>query len=175
MIVEDEKKYRIQIKGVSPFIMHSCQGADPQNHYTKLLKPLKAKRTKTDSDYEKIKILSFMQSLYWSETKGCLVIPVENIIKMMLEAGRKLDKMKAREQIVALGFDEHIGFPLITEHYDNLKKLEEDPKNKYTRIVTIQKAKVTATRAIFNDWYSIIELKIDTSILDPKVAHDWMV
>lgn len=168
------KKYLVKISGSTPLIMHNSAGANPQNHYTKIKKPLTAKRNKTDADYEKLAELDFLSSLYFDNEIG-LYMPAENIQKMLLEAARGCDQKKAKKQVVGCRLLEHFGYSIETENCGDLEALVKDPKNKYFAMVTIQKSKSPHTRAIFRDWKFELECEVDTEIVDPHIVRDWFV
>jgi len=168
------KKYHIKVKGVTPLIMHNSAGANPQNHYTKIKKPITAKRNKTDADYEKLAELDFLSSLYFDVLLG-LYVPAENIQKMILEAARGCDQKKAKKAVVGVRLLEHFGYQLETDNCKDLNALMKDPKNKYFAMVTIQKAKNPHTRAIFHNWRFELDVEIDEVIVDPHFVHEWFV
>ncbi len=171
-----ENTYRVKIQGATPLIMHNCQGADPKNPYTIEKKPLMAKKSnKTAAHYDKLSELDFKSSLYWSEEMKGLYMPVDNISKMLLCAGRALDKMKGKSQFVGLRFTTHLGFELDIKNRDNFDALVKDPDNKYVRMVTINKAKNPSTRAIFNEWSFEADCLIDDEIVDPQIIESWWI
>lgn len=173
-MIKDEKKILVKIKGATPFIMHSSEGADPNNKWTKMMAPLKAKKTKkTLQDQLEISELSFLSCLYWSDELNGLYIPADNVRKMLLEAGRGCDSRGAKKQIVGVRFTEHLGWPMITKDRDDLEALKNDPNNKYFKIVTIQKSKVPSVRAKFNEWSFELQIIVDTSIVDPETISSW--
>lgn len=169
-----ERKFKAKIKGASPLILHNTESADPLNKWAKEMAPLKAKRKKTESDMLKIRELSFLSSLYWSKELNGLYLPTDNLQKMLLESARHLDQRGAKKAIVGIGFDTHLGWPLEVENRSDIKALVEDDSLRYNRIVTIQKAKVSSTRAIFKQWGFEMEVVIDDQIVDPGTVENWV-
>ena len=167
------KTYQVKVRGVTPLIMHNSAGVDSQNKYTIEMKPLKAKRAKTDADDKKLRDLSFLQSLYWNDDLG-LYMPAENVQKMLLEAGRHLDQKGAKKSVVGITFSEYLGFPIETKNSRDLEKLANDEALRYTKIVQVQKAKIVAVRAIFKEWRFQFELEIDETILNPATCLEWV-
>jgi len=170
----DIKKFKIKIKGASPFIMHNSECADPENKWSLEMAPLKAKRKKTEQDRKELRDLSFLSCLYWSETMDGLYIPVDNLRKMILEAGRGCDQKGAKKQIVGVRFSEYLGYQFLTKNRSDINLLKEDPKNRYFKIVTISKAKVPSIRAIFYEWAFEFEIFIDCTIVDPSTVEEWL-
>ncbi len=165
--------YLVKIKGSTPLIMHNSAGVDPQNTYTQLMKPLRAKRSKTEADENKLRDLSFLQSLYFNDELG-LYMPTENLHKMLLEAGRHLDSKGAKKSVVGVGFNEYLGYPIVTKNSKDLNVLANDQTLRYVRICQVQKMKIVCVRAIFRDWKLSFELEIDESIINPKTVLEWI-
>jgi len=68
----------VEIKGVSPLLLHNGQLADPLNQYTRALKQQTSKRKKTDVDLMEIRRLEWEGGFYRDDQdRPC--IPGENI------------------------------------------------------------------------------------------------
>ena len=166
--------FEIKIEGATPLIMHNAQGADPLHPYTKEKKPIVDKRSKkTDADFKKLAELDFLSSLYWSEDLGGLYIPVENVFKMLLQAGRLIDQRKTKSQIVGIRFNDPLGWPVKTKNRSNLKALVKDPSNKYFQLVNVGKNKTPNTKGIFHEWSFDASIIIDDEFVDPSVVEKW--
>jgi len=172
--MNDEKTFLVKIKGASPLIMHNSEGADPENKWSKEMAPLKAKRKKTESDSKSIRDLSFISSLYWSAELDGIYMPVDNVSKMILEAGRACDQRSAKKQIVGVSFDKYLGWPLNVKNRSDIELLKNDESTKYFKIVTIGKAKVPSVRAIFKEWSFEFNIVIDCSIVNPSTIENWI-
>jgi len=172
---EDTKTFKVKIRGITPFIMHSCVSADPENYWAVEMAPLKNKKKKTDTDRKKIRDLSFNSCLYWSDDLNGLYMPTDNIRKMLLEAGRACDQKGAKKQIVGISLSDHIGYQLNVKNRGDRQKLVDDPSLRYNKVVTIGKAKVPSVRAIFNEWEFEFILDIDSSIVDFDIVEQWMM
>lgn len=173
-MITDRKLYNVKIRGVTPFIMHNSDGADPQNRWTLEMAPYKAKRKKTESDHKMIRDLSFQSSLYWSEELDGLFIPTDNLRKMILEAGRAMDQKGAKKQIVGVSFTNYKGYQFETKNRSDINLLTKDPACRYFKIVTIGKAKVPSIRAKFTLWSFEMKINIDCSIIDPNTVEQWL-
>ena len=172
-MIKDQKRFKINIRGVTPLIMHDSSGADPQNKWSKLMKPLKAKRKRTESDEDTIRELSFLSSLYWSEELNGLYMPTDNVRKMLLEAGRGCDQKGAKKLIVGVSFSEYLGYSLNVKNRSDIDALKNDPALRYFKIVTIAKSKVPSIRAIFREWSFDVTVDVDCSIIDPETVESW--
>jgi hypothetical protein len=172
---KDTKTFSVSIRGASPFIMHSSEGANPLNKWTLEASDLKKKRSKkTESDIKKLDEISFLSSLYWSHELDGLYLPTDNLRKMILEAGRSLDQKGAKKQVAGIRFNEYLGYKFITENRSDINLLKEDVTKRYFKIVTIAKAKVPSIRAIFKSWSVDFELVIDASIINPGTVENWL-
>ena len=55
---------KINLRGISPIIMHCGQTADPLNQFSKAMKKLSAKRNKTDDDLAILSGIEWWAGLY---------------------------------------------------------------------------------------------------------------
>jgi len=172
---EDTKTYRIQVKGISPLIMNSAERADPLNKWKLESSKITAKGSKkTEVDHLKLQEIDFLGSLYWSEELNGLYIPTDNLRKMILEAARACDKMGAKKQVVGILFTEYLGYPLITENRSDMNALRDDPRRRYFKIVSVQRAKVPKVRAIFKEWEFEFQIILNTRILNESTIRLWL-
>ena len=72
------KNLKVTWKGVTPLIMHSCQGVNPLNPITREMKKYTSKKKKTEEDLLKISDLEWESGCYWMDGLG-LYIPGENV------------------------------------------------------------------------------------------------
>ena len=171
---EDNKTYRVKIRGITPLIMHNGECADPQNRWALEMKPLKDKKKKTELDQKAIRDINFISSLYWSEELGGIYIPTENFRKMILEAGRACDQKGAKKQVVGISFSEYLGYPLDVKNRSNIEALKNDNANRYFKMVIIGRSRVPNIRAIFKEWSVEITISIDGSIVDASTVEEWL-
>lgn len=136
------KNLKITWKGVSPLIMHSCQGVNPLNPITKELKKYTSKRNKTDDDLNMISNLEWESGAYWKDGLG-LYIPAENVEATIRNGGKAFKKGKDFEKYVTVT-DLYIPF----FYGENLSKEELIQNYEYrdTRIMTVQRSKIVRTR-----------------------------
>lgn len=172
---QDVKRFKVGIKGVTPLIMHSIDGANPQNEITMAIAELTLKKKKTEHSQKAISDLDFKRSLYWSDSLNGLYMPTDNLRKMVLEAGRSMDQRGAKKQVVGVTFSEYLGYPFQVKNRDNLDLLMSDESIRYFKIVTIGRARVPRVRAIFRSWSLDFSIDIDCSIINPSTVEGWLV
>lgn len=79
----------------SPLLMHNERLADPIDPYSRWLKELTGKRTKTERDHEEIGRREFVGAGYWAEDTGPAgkqarpFVPTWNIIRCLQEAASR--------------------------------------------------------------------------------------
>lgn len=156
------KNLRVTWKGISPLIMHSCQGVNPLNPITKELKKYTSKRNKTDEDLIKISDLEWESGAYWKEGLG-LYIPAENIEATIRNGGKTFKKGKDFEKYVTVT-DLYIPF----FYGEDLTKEELIQNYEYrdTRIMTVQRSKILRTRPRFDQWNITFNLMYDEEKMD---------
>lgn len=164
------KKLEVVVKGISPMLMHSCNGVNPMNPFTKEIKKLTAKgKNKTDEDNEIISNLEFQCNIYFDEKVGPYV-PAENIEACLREAAKKVKLGKAFQTAVMVMPEK------IAVEYDGPRDMEglvNDPNYRDCRPVGIKQNKTMRTRPRFNSWvlrfdieYSPDIIKDDDAIVD---------
>lgn len=154
-------KATVQIRGVTPLLIHNGRTASPLDAYAKKMKAITSKRKKTEEDIRDLLMIQWEASLYWDKEIG-LYMPVENILACILKACKK---HKMGPQVSGFVFDEAIGFPIMTNNHDNFDALKADEENKFIKTVTVQRAKTLSCRAIFNAWEITFEFSIDEGMI----------
>lgn len=156
------KKLRITVKGVSPLLMHSCQGVNPLHPITQKIKPLTSKRKKTEEDLIAIADLEWESGLYWNDEIG-LYMPAENVEAMMREAAKAFRKGKDVQKYI------YITEPFIPfdcgETFTK-EKMVHDYRYRDSRCVDVQKRKIIRTRPRFNYWNFTFEMNYDETGID---------
>jgi len=160
------QKYRLT--GVAPMILHNGQTRDPLNVFSKALKKVSGKRNKTDADYEEMAKIEFFASVYLSDGKVCL--PGENLERMLLDAARK---MKLGKQVQAGVFCPGVAFI----EYDGPQTVEdlwEDERFRFTHAVKVNGSAIMRTRARFDQWSFVMEVRYDPEMIDLGQLHQIM-
>lgn len=164
------KSIKFRITGTMPLMLNNPQTVSPFNEFTKKLKPLTSKRTKTDDDMLEIYKLRFLASLY-TNAQGKYILPAEHIANALIAAAkeRKLGAKFTRSmQVVG---DSEIQF----------KDADKTPEQLYEigtyvdiRAVGIKNSKVPTARAIIPEWSLETEVWFDETQLDTKDIKDCM-
>jgi len=158
------KSIKFRMEGTCPLMLNNPQTVNPMNEYSKALKELTGKRTKTDEDLNEIFHLKFLASCYWNK-KGEYILP-SNMIAKSFEAGAKENKLGAKFQRSVFVFND-----AILKFKDNGCTPEElwtDHSETYVDIrpVGIMKSKVVTARMIIPEWSCEGELHFDETQLN---------
>jgi hypothetical protein len=158
---------RITLTGKTPLVMHTVRLADPLYEYTKAIKQITDKRTKTETDQENIAKLEWLGGLYIGETehKGEIVVPTWNVIRSMEEAAKvtRMGKTVIRslspsETELPLEFPDRGRSPI--------ELWELDEQYRYSTLVGIQRAKTTRMRPQFPTWGLTMTALLQEELLD---------
>lgn len=164
------KTIEVELKGISPLLVHNGQLANPLNEFTKALKKVTKKRGKTDSDHEEVARLEFMGSLYLDD-KGRPVIPGECIESMLCDAARKAKLgQQAKAGIICDG-----NWPIIYNGPKNAEGLWENPHFRDIRKAKVQKASVMRCRPIFREWSLKFTIHYLPDVLNESEIRDMLV
>jgi len=154
------RKLELKWSGVAPLIMHSGQLSDPLSKWSKEMKKVSSKRSKTDADHEQMAKIEFFGSLYMGADGP--VIPAENIEAVLIEGAKKVRR----------GVDAKAGL-YVLEHakleYDGPKEAEalwSDESFRSRVPVRVQKARIMRTRPIFKSWSLTIHVEYEDSLLN---------
>lgn len=157
------KTIRFKVTGTTALMLNNPQTVNPFNEYSKMLKPLTSKRTKTEDDLMEISRIKFLSSLYVSN--GAYIIPAQHFEKSVIEAAKERKLGKKFERSFRIFND----CPLYFKDKDNT------PEQLYNlgvyvdiRAVGIKQSKITTTRAIFPEWGTVLECFYDETQLDEK-------
>lgn len=139
-----------ELTGITPLRTHNGQMADPMDPYTRELKPLVKKRTKTEADDERIAFLQARGAMYVED--GKIVIPDRNIHAMFRDAA-SVKRLKAKCIRFLRVFDVELTFDGPQDPDERAK----DPNLRDRRLVngnpaSSRASKVIRNRPIFNEW-----------------------
>ena len=158
------KSIKFRMTGTCPLMLNNPQTVNPMNEYSKALKELTSKRTKTDDDQNEIFHLKFLASCYYNN-KGQYFLPA-NMISKSFEAGAKENKLgKKFQQSVFVFNDAVLKFDA---NGCTPEELWENHSETYVDIrpVGIMKAKVVTARMIIPEWSLEGELHFDETQLN---------
>lgn len=160
----------VTVKGTRPLIMHNVRLASPLDPFTRKIKALTDKRTKTDDDRVAVARHEFEGSLYFDEVEGPYV-PIANIFRSLIDGARITKAGKKVERGVALPGGASLGpgdpaVPLVYVGPRTVEGLWADPLFVDRRMVRIGQKRVERCRPIFREWGFEFEVYVDPSVLD---------
>ena len=166
------KTMKVKWTGLRPLLMHNAQLADPLNPIVRKIKEHTAKKTKkTDFDVEEIDRLSYIGSLYLSESgKPC--IPSDNI-ERCIQLGAQ--KKRLGKDVAAAVLCADIEYEL---EYDGPKNAEAMYKNSRfvsRKSVAVAQSRVMRVRPMIpTGWVLKFELEYDESVINERAIIDAM-
>jgi hypothetical protein len=166
-----------RIKGIVPLLMHCNQAANPLGRYAQVMKPLTSKRNKTDQDHKELSRIEWEAGLYLRD--GLVVMPSENIDRMLWEAAKKTKNGKKWKEGAMIGEDYsilqypapkikvttngQIPNPELDKYYDALKD---------QALVKTGSSTVLRTRPIFHEWELEFTIMFDENVLNRRTLID---
>ena len=161
--VQIMKVLRFKVKGTTALMLNNPQTVNPFNEYSRLLKPITSKRTKTEDDLMEISRIKFLSSLYVNN--GVYVIPSQHFEQSVVNAAKERKLGKKIERSFRIFSDCPIDFKDKDKTPDQLYEI-----GSYVdiRAVGIKNVKITTTRAIIPEWSTTVDCYYDESQLDEK-------
>lgn len=157
------KTIKFQIKGTQPLMQSNPQTVNPFNKYKIALKPLMAKRSKTEDDMNELYILQFESSFYTKN--GQYIIPSEHFWKSICTAAKEMKLGKKFQQSFFVMSDCILEFP---EKNLTPSQLFEERSHVDIRDGVISGKRVPVCRAIFTEWSTTLECFYDETQIDEK-------
>ena len=152
---------RINVKGVSPLLMHNPQMVDPDFELNRRIKEITGKRNKTEDDRRDIERLEWFGGLYVDG--GELVQPTSKLRKATIEAARIHRLGKQVERALLFG---DINTPLIYEGPRDINKLWEAGTCVSKLPVGLSGKRVMRTRPMFLPWAFSVSGILLTEVMD---------
>ena len=152
--------YRVRLEGRSPLVHHSNTMVNPLSKEKKALSALTGKKPKTDADYLAIQKLEFTAGLYHDKRLG-VIIPCQNLRKMLIEGARKNKKGKQFEAGLIVEGDAVLEFP---GQGKTIEELYEDYA--WTVPAGNQKSTIMRTRPRFDEWACEFDVLLEESLVD---------
>lgn len=158
-----------RIEGTSPLMVNNPRTVNPFDEYSKLLKPLTSKRTKSDEDMLEISRIKFLASLYRDQYDKKYILPAQNFEQSVIEAARERKLGKKFERSFRVFDDAELVFP---DMYKTPQELYELGIYVDVRAVGIKDVKIPTTRAIFPEWSaSFIAYYDETQLNESEVRE----
>lgn len=163
------KSLKFKIVGVAPLVMHNGQLSDPSNDWSKAIKRISGKRSKTDADFEEMSRLEWYGGLYTDGGKPCL--PGFVVEAALTNAARKSKRGKqAQAGIICPG-----NYELRYDDEGPLDALWGQANHRLKLPVRVGQARVIRTRPKFDGWSAEIEVMFDPSQLNEQDVREIMV
>lgn len=171
-----------RIKGIAPLMMHNGLLASPFYSYTKRLKDVTKKRSKTEEDHYEMAKIEWEGGLYmsnrdadtglWSDD-SYPIIPAECIYATILSGAKAF---KGGPSFKAGVFVTQ--FARLRYEGDREIKTLADLRGKDqfidSRLVDVNGSKVTRTRPIFHNWSCEFTVEFDASVVDENDLRRWV-
>ncbi len=158
------KTLTFKITGKSPLLMHNGRLANPRDKYTRMMKVITKKRTKTDEDHEELAMIEARGGLYYSEHSG-VYMPGENIEATLINSA-KLQKLGTALKRAARVVE--IECPIEHSGPKDPDKLVRDPDFTLSKMVKVTTSKVLRTRPIFHEWSTSFTVAYNTTQLNDE-------
>lgn len=161
--------------GGSALIMHNERLSDPLDSFTRAIKEISSKRSKTEDDHAEIGHLEFLGSLYsypmleWGQDglsaghAGTVALPGWNIMRCLQDGGKRHKKgpdvlrgIHPLEEFCAL----------VYEGPRDPAELWEAGEFSLRKGVGVSGRRVMRTRAIFTEWQASLKVEVDPKIFD---------
>jgi len=169
------KKY--EIRGVVPLYLHNGQMVDPLNPYSKAMKKVTSKRTKTDEDHEAMARIEWEGGFYFdgdapatpedipTEYRGNIVMPTHCIEAMLRNAAAKTKGGVTKKDFASAVFVEGDFLPLDCDaDPSDLNELFALGKFSTRVPVKVGQQRVMRTRPFFTRWGLKFEVRYVTDL-----------
>lgn len=152
---------QVKLTSALPLLMHNERLANPLDPAVKALKPLHAKRKKTEDDYEALSYLEFKGGIYHDEAMGPY-IPAHWILGTVRD-GAEMTK-QGRDVVRAVMLQE----TQVRLDYVGPRDIDGLWKKQFydRRMVGNQKNRVLRTRPRFDKWSIEFGLMFDETVFD---------
>ncbi len=160
-----------RIVGVSPLLMHNGMLADPSNFYTRKIKEISSKRSKTDADFDEMARLEWFGSLYLLDKQPCIpgyVFEATLIGKGGAARKERMGKEAAAALIVPDDAPLEYDGPRDPEELWGLEKFRLQVP------VNVRGNRVIRTRPIFRKWGTNIAVCFDHELLNEDDVRRWV-
>jgi hypothetical protein len=148
---------------------HNGQLIDPLNPYSKALKKITSKKTKTDADHEEMAHIEFLGSLYIGED-GAPIIPQEMMQAMLVCAAKKFKEGPQAKS--GMYVKDHS--KLLYDGPQSPEELYNDERFVDKRHVRIGQQSIMRTRPILHEWEAFTTIVFEDTIVNEDRIDEWM-
>lgn len=167
------KELGFKLTGITPLLMHDNKTANPLNAYTQYMKPLTAKRKKTDKDYMDIARIEWEAGLYLHD--GVVALPAENIEACFLRAAKRTKNGQNYQSGALVSEDwfplDYRGPKIKIKQNGEIPIADLDKYYEHFRhqsMVKVGGQQVLRTRPIFHEWSLAVSIMIDEQVFDER-------
>jgi len=168
------QEIKLKIKGTVPLMLHNNQAVDPLNIYYQTMKPLSAKRNKTEADLMLLGRIEWESGLYISP-EGKICIPGRNIEKCFILGARKSKNGKKFEEGVYVD-DNYCPLQFNGNNITAMSKEIPSPgldslyvsEHIDRRAVAVQRNTIIRTRPIFERWNLTCTVLYDENVINQQ-------
>lgn len=163
------KSIKFKITGIRPLLIHNGELADRTNPYVQAIKEITAKGSKniTEADHEKRDRLEWEGALYWSDRDGGVVMPSDNIERMIKQGA---DKARLGKKAEASTLVSEVLIPVKHRKSGASRdELYKDPAYQLRKGVVIQRNRVMKVRPLIpTGWTMTFTVEFDDEILNKE-------
>ena len=156
------KTVNAELKGVSPFLMHSDRLANPLDPLKKEIATYTSKRKKTDDDHEEIARLEWLGGMYYDGKIGPYM-PGRMLKSCLINSAKKTKEGPKIRSGVLVATDKA---KLVYDGPRDTESLWKVGQFTDIRAVVVQRARLMRCRPIFHEWSCRFEMVFDESVID---------
>ena len=161
------KNLSVKFTGISPLLQNNPQTVDVFNKYSRLKKPLTAKRTKTDEDVQQLRDIEVESKVFFDDDIG-IYIPTRWVMAAIAKNSNAIAK-KGKAKIRGGVFTTTDKAKLTYDGMNKVKSKTDIVKNEQfvtTLILPQQQVRLAKSFPIFHSWSFEVGLEYDDVILD---------
>jgi len=161
------KELNVKFNGISPLLLNNPQMVDVFNGYSKEMKKITNKRSKTDEDHLAISDIEMKAKIYWDDELG-IYVPSRWLLAAFAKISFKTVKI-SKDNIRAGVFVVQDKAKLEYRGVKNVKTaidVTQNPDFRHRMILPQQKIRIAKTTPIFHDWSFEFDIEFDDKIID---------
>ncbi len=163
------QQLKFRVRGVCPLLMHNGRLSNPLNSFSKAMKKISGKRSKTDEDFAELARVEFLGGLY-TDKEGHPVLPGELIEATIVSGAKK----KRRGPAAKAGIIVEGDALLVYSGPKTAEKLVEDDAFRNSSSAKIQQNRIIRTRPQFNEWECEFTVHYLPDQVDPGEVKEWV-
>lgn len=161
------RQVKVKFNGISPLLLNNPQMVDVFNKYSKEMKKITNKRSKTEEDHLDISNIEMKAKIYWDDELG-IYVPSRWLLAAFAKISFKTVKV-SKDNIRASVFVVEDKAKLSYKGINNVKTAVDVTDNglfRHRMILPQQKIRIAKTTPIFHDWSFEFNIEYDDKIID---------